>query len=60
MRTEVGAAKAQGYEICYTDECLFTRRSVAKSEWARRLVNVEVDMDKLNEPAYALILAVSA
>ena len=53
-------AEAQGYEVCYTDECMFTRKSVPKIEWAQRKANLEVDMDKLNEPAYALLLAVSA
>ena len=60
LRAEVTSAKAQGYELCYTDECLFTRRTVPKSEWAHRRTNVEVDMAQLDEPAYALILAVSS
>ena len=60
MRAEVAAAKEQGYEVLYTDECCFTRQSVAKGEWTRKRSNVEVDMILLNDQSYALLLAVSA
>ena len=60
LRQEVKMAEAEGYEVCYADECMFTRKSVPKIEWAQRKANLEVDMDKLNEPAYALLLAVSS
>ena len=60
LRQEVEAAEAEGYEVCYTDECMFSRKSVPKIEWAQRKTNLDVDMTLLNEPAYALLLAVSA
>ena len=54
------AAKAAGQEILYTDECLFTRRTVQPAEWSHRRTNLELDLAALNEPAYALVLAVSS
>ena len=51
------SAKADGYEICYTDECCFTRTSVAKGDWSQRHTNVELDLAHLNEPTQALLLA---
>ena len=59
LRAKVDAAKAAGYEVCYTDECCFTRTSVAKGDWSKRHSNVELDMAHLNEPTQALLLAVS-
>ena len=56
----MAAAKAAGQEILYTDECLFTRRTVQPAEWSHRRTNLELDLGALNEPAYALVLAVSA
>ena len=47
-------------EVLYTDECCFTRQSLAKGEWTQKRSNVEVDMALLNDQSYALLLAVSA
>ena len=51
LQAKVDLAKSQGYEICFADECMFTRQSVAKGEWAKKRTNVEVDLALLNEPA---------
>ena len=59
LRKEVQLARDQGFEILYTDECMFTRKSLQPIEYSRRSCNVEVDLEMINEPAHALILAVS-
>ena len=38
---------------------MFTRKSLQLIEYSRKNSNVEVDLDTINEPAHALILAVS-
>ena len=43
LREAIAEMKEQGYELCYTDECMFTRTSVAKGEWSQRRANVEID-----------------
>ena len=39
---------------------MFTRKAVPLTEWSEKLNNVEVDEATIDEPAYALLMAVSA
>ena len=60
LRLELAEAKSQGFKINYIDETMFTRKAVARSEWAAKYENAEVDEALLNEPTKALLLGISA
>ena len=39
---------------------MFTRKTVPLIEWAAKHSNIEVEEDTINEPAYALLMSISA
>ena len=53
-------AERENYKVIFIDETMFTRKAVAKTEWARPHENAEVDEALLNEPAKALLMGISA
>ena len=53
-------AHNDGYRIVYLDETMFTRKTVADTEWARSGENIRIDEARLREPTLALIAAISA
>ena len=52
-------AKAEGRQILYIDETMFTRKAIKKLEWARKHENAEVDEKLLNDRTYALLMGIS-
>ena len=59
MKRQLTRAKRDGYRIIYLDETMFTRKSVADTEWALPWENMRVDEAKLNEPTLAMLAAIS-
>ena len=59
MKRELAKAKRDGYRIIYLDETVFTRKTLAASEWALPKENVTVDVAKIDEPCLALLAAIS-
>ena len=52
-------ARNDGYRIIYLDETMFTRKTVADTEWALPKKNLRIDEAKLNEPTLALLASIS-
>ena len=59
MKRQLTRAKRDGYRIIYLDETMFTRKTVADTEWALPGENMTVDEAKLNEPTQAMLAAIS-
>ena len=59
LREEINATVVAGFDILWLDECMFTRKTVPLIEWSNKLTNIEVEEETINEPAYALLMAVS-
>ena len=59
MKRELAKAKRDGYRIIYLDETVFTRKTLAASEWALPGENVTVDVANIDEPCLALLAAIS-
>ena len=59
MKRQLTRAKRDGYRIIYLDETMFTRKTVAQTEWALSGENMTVDEAKLNEPTLAMLAAIS-
>ena len=59
MKRQLTRAKRDGYRIIYLDETMFTRKTVAETEWALPGENMTVDEAKLNEPTLAMLAAIS-
>ena len=59
LRQELTALRDQGYKIVYIDETMFTRKAMAKLEWAAKHQNAEIDEAQLNEPTKALLTGIS-
>ena len=59
MKRQMTRAKRDGYRIIYLDETMFTRKTVAETEWALPGENMTVDQAKLDEPTLALLAAIS-
>ena len=59
LREEIGATVASGFDILWLDEAMFTRKTVPLIEWSNKLTNIEVEEETINEPAFALLMAVS-
>ena len=52
-------ARNDGYRIVYLDETMFTRKTVADTEWSLPGQNIRIDEALLNEPTLALLSAIS-
>ena len=52
-------ARNQGYRIVYLDETMFTRKTLRDIEWTLPKQNVQVALDRLNEPTLAMVSAIS-
>ena len=52
-------AKNDGYRVIYIDETMFTRKTIAETEWAKKGQNMQVDQAKLDEPTLALLCGIS-
>ena len=59
MKRELTRARNAGYRVVYLDETMFTRKAIAKIEWAAKHENAEVDEALLNEPTKALLMGIS-
>jgi len=59
MRRQLTRARHEGYRFIYLDECMFSRKTLPDTEWARPNENVRVDQANLDEPTLALLSAVS-
>ena len=59
MKRALTIAKREGYRIIYLDETMFTRKTVADTEWALPGQNMTVDLKLLDEPTLALLSGVS-
>ena len=59
MKRALAKAKRDHYRIIYLDECMFTRKTVADSEWALPGQNLSLEEKKLNEPTLALLSGIS-
>ena len=60
LRAELAVIKGQGYKIIYIDETMFTRKAMARLEWAAKHENMGIDEKLLNEPTKALLMGISA
>lgn len=52
-------AKRDGFRMIYIDETMFTRKTIAETEWAKKGQNMQVDQAKLDEPTLALLCGIS-
>ena len=59
MKRQLTKAKNDGYRIVYLDETMFTRKTVADTEWSRPKENMAVDVKHLEEPTLALLCGIS-
>lgn len=59
MKRQLTMAKNAGYRLVYLDETMFTRKTVADTEWSCPGENFRVDTARLNEPTLALLAAIS-
>ena len=59
LHQKISDAKAEGRRLIFIDETMFTRKTVAKLEWARKHENAEVDDRLLKEKTYALLMGIS-
>ena len=59
MKRQLAKAKKDNYRIIYLDETMFTRKTVADTEWALPGQNVSVDPKMLDEPTLALLSGIS-
>ena len=59
MKRQLAKAKRDNFRIIYIDETMFTRKTVADTEWALPGQNVSVDTKMLDEPTLALLSGIS-
>ena len=59
MKGLLTRAKNDGFRIIYIDETVFTRKTCLDSEWALKNDNMQVNIDKINEPTMALLCGIS-
>ena len=53
-------AKNEGYRFVYLDETMFTRKTVAETEWALPGQNMTINEARLKEPTLAVLAAISS
>ena len=59
LREEILSEKLAGRDLLYLDETMFTSKTVPLKEWATKGNNITAEEESINEPAYALLMAIS-
>ena len=59
MKQRINKLKGDGYKIIYLDECIFTTKTIQTSDYTNKNYKHRIPLAKVNQTAYALILAIS-